>query len=108
MRKTIEYTTPSWNALYSANKWARKKIVDNEREALGFLLKGKFPVQKKRVDITIHQFSKRPIDSDNVCAKLWIDSLKDIGVLKNDTPQYLGWVHTKSEKGDPRTIIEIL
>lgn len=108
MIKTILYTTPSWNALYKANKWARKKIVDDEREALGFLLKGKFPPQKEKVDITIRQFGKRPIDSDNVCAKLWVDSLKDIGVLVNDTPKYLGWVHTKSEKGEPKTIIEIL
>ena len=108
MKKTIEHNTPSWNALYSANKWVRKKIVDEERHALGFLLKGKFPPQKKRVDITIHQFSPRPIDSDNVCGKIWLDSMKDVGILKNDSPKYVGWVKTKSEKGERRTIIEIL
>lgn len=83
-------------------------MVNEEREAIAWHLKGKIKPITKKVNIEIHQYSKRPIDSDNVCAKLWIDAMKDIGVLIDDTPEYVGWVSIKSEKGkEDLTIMKI-
>ena len=109
MKYEIDYVGPSWNKIYAINNhWTRKKIVDEARRDMGYLLRQKkIPPCKTRVDIRIEEFRPRPIDSDNVCSKIILDCLKDIGVLKNDSPAFVRWVSTKSEKGERKTIIEI-
>ena len=65
---------------------------------------------KKKVDISITTyFKKRPLDSDNTSAKLYVDGLKG-RVIENDSPKYVGFVSTKSmvDKSDPRMKIQII
>ena len=106
---TVPHKTISWNQLYTAERWRRSKLVQEERETMGHLLKRKIPKLTERIDIEISQFSKGPIvDSDNVCAKLWIDSLKDIQILKDDTPEYVRKVTTSSERAKENyTVLKI-
>jgi len=107
----IPYVTPSWNDIYAiGNYWARKRIVDQERRTTGTYLIGRVrkPLEHK-VSISIQHFQKRPYDSDNVCSKIWIDAMKDVGILKNDDHRYVGWVSTRTEKGtEDKTIISII
>lgn len=52
------------------------------------------------VDIEISAHQRRCIDSDNICAKLYIDGLRHAGILQDDTPTYVRKVTTQSVKGD--------
>lgn len=96
------YKAPSWNDLYEGGHWAKRKQMADEIHELvaGSLLSrqlttGSFNKSRKAV-ITITAFFKsRPIDPDNIMAKLWIDGLKD-KVIINDSPFYVDSVTTKS------------
>ena len=105
----IPYVTPSWNDIYSVgNYWARKKIVDREKAAIMWHLAGKMKPLTEKVSISIQHIQKRPYDSDNVCSKIWIDVMKDVGILKDDDQRYVGWVATRCDKGkEAKTIIRI-
>ena len=105
----VPYVTPSWNSIYSVgNYWTRKRIVDRERKAIGAYLIGRIKPIKEKVNINIRHIQKRPYDSDNVCAKVWIDAMKDVGMLPNDDHRYVGWVSTRTDRGpEEKTIISI-
>lgn len=110
MKISIPYVTPSWNKVYSSRHWRQnQELVDETKEELYYYLRNKFPKQTKKVDIKIDQFKKKPYDSDNVWAKVIIDALKELGVFKDDTPEYIGWVSTRCQKGkEDRTDIEFI
>jgi len=96
----------SWNQFYAGGGKARyKRAVEASRvhelvyysmlEKLGCEI-DPFPVP---VGITITAyFDKRPMDADNVVAKVYIDGLVHAGLLVDDNPTYVDSVTTRSRK----------
>lgn len=90
----------SWNTLYSGVHWAtRKRLVDEIHQLIFHeaLLQGIEPC-KGKADLSLVAYQKRPIDSDNICNKIYIDGLKIAGYLKDDTTKFLGWSKSLSVK----------
>ena len=58
------------------------------------------------VDIAITAYSKRPMDSDNIAAKLYIDALRAL-VIEDDGPRFVHNVTLRSRRGNPRVEIII-
>lgn len=101
---------PSWNEFYSGKHWSiRKQEADAVHAIVRSLLDPDQEPFKGRVDVSITVYAeKRPVDSDNICAKLYIDALKGWW-FNDDTPDYIRTVSTQSEvdKEDPRTEIVV-
>lgn len=104
------YRAPSWNQLYSASHWIkRKKMADEIHELVlaayyeNTMRKPRF-LNKVNITITAH-FTNRLLDSDNIMAKLWIDGLKGY-VITDDSPEFVESVTTKSVK-DTKNFVEI-
>lgn len=65
------------------------------------------PAPKKRVRVTVHRI--RLYDEDNLkggCKPLW-DGMRDIGLIRNDTPRWLRTEVEQKQSRSPRTEIEI-
>lgn len=103
--------------IYSASSyWHRKAFADQihdqvHDELLVRGLKNKKGMFKNKVDIQLKAYFKsRPIDSDNIPAKLYIDGLKTY-LLAEDNPRWVGRVETESvldRLTDERVEIEII
>lgn len=109
---------PSWNKIYQSRHWIfRKNLADSvhKRVVIALNILGLRPMNKdhifnNRVDIIITAyFDKRPLDSDNIGAKLYIDPLKFV-LLHDDSPKYVRSTKTISEidRDNPRLEIEII
>jgi len=100
---------PSWNQFYSGVHWAKRKQMADEAHILTrAALPRDCELFTSPVDITITvYFSGRPLDCDNIAAKLYIDGLCG-HVLQGDSPRYVSSVTTMSliDKEQPR--VEIL
>lgn len=105
----------SWNSIYSANsKWIRNSfatdihtLVRNELLVRGYGVQKTKNYFKNKVDIDIvAYFTNRPLDSDNIPAKLYIDGLKDY-LIANDGYKYVGKVSTESVLTEGKDRIEI-
>ncbi len=114
MKITVLGRSPSWNKIYQSKNWyVRKTIADNihalvqyEMLEMGFRLQQEKNYFKKKVDIElIAYFKNRPLDSDNIPAKLYIDGLK-MYILRNDAFNQVGRVTVES-KIDPKERVEI-
>lgn len=103
----------SWNSIYASRHWAvRKAAADNAHAAVmaACSVPPVEPFVGRRVDILVYAlFDKRPYDSDNIPAKLYIDGLRAAGVLDNDTIRYVRYVATCAavDAENPRVEIEI-
>ncbi len=116
MKFVLEGERPiSWNKFYSGMHWAvRKDEADKvhwlmEVEILNMAYDGYVEVAQERVDIHITAyFDKRPLDPDNICAKLYVDGLVP-NIIENDTRQYVRKVTVQSEidRDNPRVEIEL-
>ena len=63
-------------------------------------------VPKRRVIITVYR--PRRLDPDNAGPKILLDAMRDIGLIRNDSPRWLELVvEQKIEKCECRTEIEI-
>lgn len=83
----------SWNKFYAGKHWTvRKMYADEKHLVVSQAIKKqiKKPIMfKKPVVIKVDSyFDKYPMDSDNVCIKLYIDELKGI-FIKDDTHRYV-------------------
>jgi len=93
----------SWNKLYSSPHWKVRSKLAKEIHALiwGYCFDGNSRRHKvdKKVDVSITAYykDKRRHDSDNICAKLYIDGLKEL--LKDDDTRYVGRVTTEAKIG---------
>ena len=96
----------SWNKLYQQKHWSyRKELADTIHNLVFFLAKQqKIKPVKKKIDIYIQAYQTRTIDSDNICAKLYIDGLKFAKIIKDDTPKYVGKVTLESIKSKQNSI----
>lgn len=105
------HKTVSWNKLYSQNHWAlRKRLADEIHNLIYARLIELDVCQKKnkKVRIKVDSYAKRPIDSDNICAKLYIDGIKRYGIIKDDTYEDIESVCLSSHKSkSDETVITI-
>lgn len=63
----------------------------------------------KRVEIeVVGYFDKRPLDADNICSKIYLDSLKG-WLIEDDSPKFVDRVSTASriDKENPRVEITL-
>lgn len=120
--KKIVITLPkerpvSWNLFYSATHWQVRKDTANRVHdlvryslyELGYRTHHGDKIIREKVDIEVVAYLDRsPIDSDNICDKLYIDALKEY-LLLDDNPKYVGRTSTRSEmdKVNPRVEIHI-
>src|ERR1043165_2326061 len=97
----------SWNKLYSGAHWSLRYV---EAERVHELIREKskgFKLLDGPVDIEITAyFRTRPLDADNVMSKYYVDGLKGI-LIRDDTPEYVRSVKTKSRRDLLRPRIEI-
>lgn len=117
-KKTVPATTivlpgercVSWNTMYAGRHWSWRS---KEKERVKSLVQAHLPVgaspYKQPVDIEVVVFFKnRPIDSDNICDKFYIDAVKSRLIFEDDN-RYVKRVTTWSriDKDNPRLVIVV-
>lgn len=100
----------SWNTLYSGRHWSwRSKEKTRVKELVReHLPKGATPYDVPvDIEVTVY-FDKRPLDSDNICDKFYIDAIKH-ALIHEDDRRFVRRVITEScvDKKNPRTVITI-
>ena len=108
MRLTIPDHRPvSWNRLYSQQHWTKRKALADEVHLLTLAaIPPDAEMVKGPVWIFITAHNRKPLDPDNICAKLYVDALKG-RVIADDDPRYVRGVALRSETGDPKVEIVI-
>jgi hypothetical protein len=107
----------SWNKLYAGRHWSFRQeeaqrvhqLIMYSPERIEFT-QNPFKEVYPSCDIIITAyFDKRPLDPDNICAKLYIDGLKG-SIIKDDAKKYVRSVKTVSEidRKNPRVEIDII
>lgn len=101
----------SWNKLYSGQHYT---VREAEAARVHLLVRGQIdpdvPPFSVPVDISVTAFFRsRPLDPDNVVAKLYIDGLCPL-VITDDSMKYVSSVRTASriDKVNPRVEILII
>lgn len=96
----------SWNKLYSQQHWSKRSRLKNEmRQLVRAALPEDYWMFKRPVNISIHgYFRTKPLDSDNICAKLYIDALKG-HVLIDDDIRYVRSVTVQAAKWDTDSVV---
>jgi Holliday junction resolvase RusA-like endonuclease len=99
----------SWNLLYAGTHWrVRKQEADRVHLLVLAALGGRPARLTRTVDIEIVAFFKgKPLDSDNICGKMYIDGLIYAGLLVNDTRAYVRRFSTQSEVDRDKPRVEI-
>lgn len=93
IRLIIPYRAISWNKIYSSPHWSiRKKLSDEWK----WIVKASLMKQKvsretidRPVSLDFKAYMGRPIDCDNIWLKGIIDGLREWGILRNDSPQFV-------------------
>lgn len=95
----IREKIPSWNTFHSRAHWTKRKEVSDYWHKLIYwsCYEAKIPKFKK-LWIVIESQSKRPLDPDNICAKVIIDGLVQAKIIENDTPEFVKGVLLISKK----------
>jgi len=104
IRFSIPVKAISNNIFYSGiHGWKRQCILGEQNDKN--LIKLKFPV-----DITITAFCRgRILDSDNVCAKIIIDGIKNNGwIIPDDDIRYVRKVTTQAVKSQEDSVEVIM
>lgn len=100
----------SLNAYYAGMHWTKRKAeADRVHWMIHILNQKEKPLLKHIVDIAMHvYFKSRPLDADNIMAKMYIDGLKG-KVIVDDSPKYVRSVTTVSltDRENPRVEIMI-
>ena len=103
----------SWNKFYSGMHWAkRKELADRMHMLMRAALS--YPDEitdrfEEKVYITVRAYMKSPMmDADNICAKMYIDGLKE-AVIYDDDWRYVKSVTTETnhDKECPRVEIHV-
>lgn len=109
MRQAITLTipderAPGWNSTMRMH-WARRDALVGE---MWLRVRPAMPATYAKFDcvVDVHvaaTFKGTPLDSDNVCAKLYIDVLKG-KLLHDDNARYLRRVTTESRHGKTNSV----
>ena len=102
----------SWNRYYAGTHWRKRaSLATNVHLTVRSEIYGRpIPDFDGPVDITVTAYLKgQMIDADNICAKMYIDALKEL-VITDDDPRYVRSVTTMSvrDKENPRVEIEVV
>ena len=102
---------PSWNKAYAGQHWtARKAEADRIHQLVRATIDpGDCAPFTVPVDIDIYVFfANRPLDADNIPAKLYVDALKGWW-LTDDDRRFVRSVRTVTDvdKRNPRVTIEV-
>lgn len=113
----IPAALPSWNVFYAGAHWRERsecakswklRMIAAVRSAKGYAARLYYGYDVVDIFVTVRHKSKRRRDSDNICAKLAIDGLKDAGVIADDDPRYVRIVSTQAVQADrDETLITI-
>lgn len=106
--------SPSQNQYYSSPHWSKRsrlatQIHETVRRRLVAMGIQPGTTCNRRVEIeVVGYFDKRPLDADNVSAKIYIDSLKG-WLIEDDSPKFVDRVSTASriDKANPRVEITL-
>lgn len=104
------YRAKSRNQTITAHWRVYQKIRDEVNELMVATIgKRHKPIQPARITISAHYRGKRAIDTSNLDAKLWVDSIMHCGLLEDDTPDKNPEVILRSfqECGFDKVVIEI-
>lgn len=103
-----DHRTVGWNYLYQVAHWRKRKMIADEIHTLVFVFCRNLHLEpiKKRVSIELVAHATRPLDPDNICAKLYIDGLVKAKVLEDDNRKFIEEVTLISEK-DKKEWLEI-
>lgn len=101
----------SWNKAYAGQFWAKRKA---EVERIRMAVRAEIDPETCEVfagpvDITVTVFfASRPLDADNIPAKLYVDALKG-WLLADDDTRHVRSVRTVTalDAANPRVVIEI-
>lgn len=98
----------SWNKIYSSPHWTKRKALSDEWKwrVKAALLSAKVPREalNRIVELEFLVKMPKPIDCDNFCAKMVIDGLRDWGLLKNDSPEFVKSVKVEVQKSKEEII----
>lgn len=112
MKIVLPKERPMSNNVFYGLHWAKQNEEAQRAHALvrySLTRLQRVPFSEKvNIYITAY-FKNRPLDSDNIAAKLYVDGLKGY-IIHDDTPAYVGFVATKSEvdKENPRVEVKIV
>lgn len=104
-----DHKTVGWNYLYQSGHWQRRKQVADTIHSLVFCYCRSQKIQPvdHPVIIELIAHAVRPLDPDNICAKLYIDGLVKAGVIKDDNRNYVSEVtliSQKTKKGESKSL----
>ena len=100
-----DHKAVGWNFyIHKTGHWARRGEVSNtiHQLVMAYVNSQKIKPIDYRVNITITAHSNKPLDPDNIAAKLYIDGLVLSGILKDDSRKYIGRVTLESLKVKPK------
>lgn len=105
---------PTFNDIYAGKHWSkRKKWKDETASMIGWYLKeAKVPKLKTPISIEVIQtyiYAKRDFDSSAFALKVFTDTLVKMGLIPNDTPEYVecGLMVAPQKTGKETTIFTI-
>jgi|SRR5579871_391525 len=105
----------SWNTLNARLHWKKREVIMKSSKqavydallAAGITPQSKMFLFTQPVNISITAYFKnRPLDSDNICDKPYIDGLREI-LIRDDSRKYVKKVTTISEIDDKEPRVEI-
>jgi len=105
----------SLNKMYAGRHWSRRAEEATRVHELVYYtaLEQQLNIApfNKPVRITIRAYFKnRPMDPDNIVGKLYVDALRHVGIIHDDTIKYVASVTTEShvDNKNPRVEIEVV
>lgn len=105
------HRAPSINRMYAGMHWTkRRKLVDEIRWIVTSSMPREIdePFPHPVVVSIFAEYKSQPVDADNVYAKLYIDALKILNVIRDDDPRYVLQVCTSSVRaGQDRVVIVV-
>lgn len=97
----------STNKVYEGMHWGKRKKLADLYHTTFLQFKNKFVVTSYPIEITfIYTFKSRPLDVDNVSfmTKMCIDGMRHIGLLQDDSIDFIQGLDTKIKRGDKDSI----
>lgn len=95
---------PGWNKTLRAHWSDRDDLVGQMWLRIYPAMPANYKLFDCPVDVHVAAtFKGTPLDSDNICAKLYIDALKG-KLLRDDDPRYVRRVTTESKRGKANSV----
>lgn len=97
---------PSWNRFYAGMHWAeRKRIADEAHALIRCYLPFDWQPITVPVSIRYDAYQVRPLDADNIPAKVYTDGLVAAGVLLSDDWRHVRAVTTATHKASENSLV---